>query len=270
MAKSSYVRITALDPEPVWQIDYRCAAPRGVCRVRTLPVLRGKVDALPEPLLGLVLTSDLQGMALEVSDNRLLGQVVAEELELLCDEGELPARDRVAVLLAGDFYANPEADQLGVSGDVWPVWLAFHERFRWVCGVAGNHDRFGNGVSPAASALRDGMHFIDAGQVELDGLKVAGVGGIVGKEARPQRHSEDTQRERVRRALTPMPQLLVMHEGPEVPESGLLGRAVVRELVDGAGAVVVSGHCHWPVSLVELASGTQLLNVDARVIVLTC
>ena len=253
----------------MWRIDYRCAAPRGVCRVRTLPVLRGKVNALPEPLLGLVLTSDLQGMALDVSDDRLLGEVVAEELELLCDGGELPPRRPGGGAARGDFYANPEADQLGVSGDAWPVWMAFHARFRWVCGVAGNHDRFGNGVSPVASALRDGMYFIDAGQVELDGLKVGGVGGIIGKEARPQRHSEDTQRERLRRALTPTPELLVMHEGPDVPESGLLGRAVVREVVDGAGAVVVSGHCHWPVSLVELASGTQLLNVDARVIVLT-
>ncbi|HEY4002042.1 MAG TPA: metallophosphoesterase, partial [Candidatus Xenobia bacterium] len=163
-------------------------------------------------------------------------------LAILSDHGVLPPRGQMGVLLAGDLYADPDADQLGVSGDVWPVWSAFWKRFRWVCGVAGNHDRFGAHVSPAASSLAEGMHFIDSGQVDLDGLRVGGVGGIIGKAGRPQRHTEVAQRGRHVRALSPTPQVLIMHEGPDVPVEGLRGRELVREMVDGVGTLVVSGH----------------------------
>jgi hypothetical protein len=40
-------------------------------------------------------------------------------------------------------------------------------------------------------------------------------------------------------------------------------------MIDQSGRpLVVRGHAHWPEPLVELASGVQVLNVDARVVVL--
>jgi hypothetical protein len=44
---------------------------------------------------------------------------------------------------------------------------------------------------------------------------------------------------------------------------------VIREvLLRHPPTVVVCGHCHWPEPLATLANGTQIVNVDSRMIVL--
>jgi hypothetical protein len=66
------------------------------------------------------------------------------------------------------------------------------------------------------------------------------------------------------------PDVLLMHDGPDAPAHRFRGSPLVREVIEscGDGPLVVRGHAHWKEALVELAGGAQVLNVDARLVVL--
>ena len=65
----------------------------------------------------LVIASDLQGVANAASgETRLVGQVLAEQLTMLAARGSIPPLPRTGVILAGDLYSAPEANQRGASG----------------------------------------------------------------------------------------------------------------------------------------------------------
>ncbi|MEZ6040302.1 MAG: hypothetical protein R3C20_07335 [Planctomycetaceae bacterium] len=75
----------------------------------------------------------------------------------------------MGVILAGDFYTVPNLDKRGGSGDVTSVWQAFARQFKWVVGVAGNHDIFGNSEAPA-QRISANSHYLDGQRVMLSGL----------------------------------------------------------------------------------------------------
>jgi len=268
------VRILDWSPSLIHEVSYRFAGQSGRAETASLLVTRATVESLPDGLDAIVLTSDLQGREWPSRSGmaaRLLGEVVAEELALLADLGTLPPADRVGVLLAGDFYAKPDlAAGRGGSGDVRVVWEAFRTRFRWVCGVAGNHDRFGTGPSDlAAFASFAGVIYLDGDVTNLDGLHVAGVGGIVGKASRDFRRTEDDYQATLNRLLLQEPDIVIVHGGPDIPGVNLRGSELVRScLLEASPTLLVCGHCHWDTPLQVLANGTQVCNVDARVVVL--
>jgi hypothetical protein len=237
-----------------------------------LPVLEGTVDALPDGVEALVVTSDLQGVELTRRPDatpRLLGEVVAERLAEHAAEGLLPPADRIGVILAGDLYGQPE--RRGGLGDVREVWQAFARRFRWVAGVAGNHDHFGDPGAQARFGREDRIHLLDEDAAQLDGLVVAGVGGIIGDPKRPFRRAEGDFLLATVNVLDLDPDLLVLHEGPDVPRTypEQVGNAQVRAAIgDRLGLLVVCGHRYWPEPLAQLPHGPQVLNVDHRVVVL--
>lgn len=173
------MRVIDWSPTPIHEVPYRLAGQSGRVETASLLVTVATVESLPDGLDALVLTSDLQGrewLTPPGGEARLLGEVVAEELAILAELGTLPSAGRVGVLLAGDFYAKPDlAAGRGGSGDVRLVWEAFRARFRWVCGVAGNHDRFGTTPSDlAALTSLPGVNYLDGDLATLDGLRVGG------------------------------------------------------------------------------------------------
>jgi len=57
---------------------------------------------------------------------RLLGEAAAEHLRRLCDRGGLPAANRLGVVLAGDFWAEPGCTRRGGGWErAGSVWSAF-------------------------------------------------------------------------------------------------------------------------------------------------
>lgn len=253
-------------------IPYLNAARGGGSEAVVLPVLEGTVDALPDGVDALVVASDLQGVELTHRPDdrrRLLGEVVADRLAELAAEGRLPPVERIGVILAGDLFAH--AARRGGLGDVRAVWRAFGQRFRWVAGVAGNHDHFGDPWKPASFGSEDRIHVLDEDAVQLDGLVVAGVAGIIGDPKRPFRRLEDDFLLAIVNVIDVEPDLLVLHEGPDVPRTypERVGNAQVRAAVDGRpGLLVVCGHRYWPEPLARIPGGPQVLNVDHRVVVL--
>jgi hypothetical protein len=64
--------------------------------------------------------------------------------------------------------------------------------------------------------------------------------------------------------------ILVSHDGPNVEGTDLPGWPSVRRTLESSPAtLVIRGHDHWPTPLATLANGTQVLNVEGRVCVLT-
>lgn len=268
------MRILSITAEPVTEIPFLNAGRRaGGFYEDRLPVHVATADRLPKGVRAVIATGDLQGRE-RFKDSqggplRLLGVVLPERLttEILPSFG-FPSSAETGVLLAGDFYTVPQLDRRGGSGDVTAVWSEFGSHFAWVVGVAGNHDMFGS-QSDSAPRFSGHVHYLDGGRVNLDGLKLAGIGGIIGNPRRPRRRSEEQYIGLLDSLIQHRTDVLLMHDGPDSPAHGLRGSAAIRGVIERhAPALVVRGHAHWSELLVELARGVQVLNVDARVVLI--
>ncbi len=267
------MRIAALDDAPVHELEFLEAAPGGGTQRRSLPFLCGEVLGLPPQLGALIVTSDLQGRAQrspgepEDAPLRLVGEAVAEELSALAELGLIPPLDRAGIVVAGDLFAAPDAAKKGATGDVRAVWRSLQRcGARWVVGVAGNHDLFGGDEGLAALRAEAGIHVLDGDRVRLDGLRIAGVGGITGNRRKPNRRPAEDFVAAVRDSLAGRPELVVLHEGPSGGE-GQRGNDRLRELLHGRSITAVCGHVHWRRPLAELGAA-QVLNSDGRVVIL--
>lgn len=261
------LRITGLDPDPLHEVPALNAGGRGLVEPIRIPVLRGRVAGLPPDLEALVVAADLQAMERPTGlrPPRLIGEVVVEALARLAEEEVIPPLAATGAVLAGDLWSDPACARRGGLGDVTPVWEAFEEACRWVVGVAGNHDAFGRSGPPRRPRAR----LLDGERVELDdGLWVAGVSGIIGREGKPWRRSDDGFADAVLDALAPGADLLVLHEPPEV-DARRRGSLTITDALEATGgaALVCCGHVFWPEPLAELA-GRQVLNANGRVVVL--
>lgn len=261
--------VIEIEQRPFHSVPY--TAPDGMPRLQRheLPLIRAEVDALPEGVEVLVCTADLQGR--EAPGGRLLGELLIDHLILLAEKGILPPPKRMGVLLCGDLYARTDLDRRGGNGDVRPVWRAFARHFRWVAGVAGNHDHFGASPKDLESFCQEvGIHYLDGHCVDIDGLRVAGIGGIMGNPRRPFRRAGTEFLNLLQGLLEHHPDILLLHEGPSGNHAATSrGNAEVRGTLEKSRPLLcVFGHGHWQAPLDILASGSCLLNVDARVVVL--
>lgn len=171
---------------------------------------------------------------------------------------------RTGVVLAGDLYSDPQARRRGGRGDVTDVWARFSDEFAWVVGVAGNHDE----LDLRAIARRDNASYLDGDSASHDGVRFAGVSGIIGTRARAQRREESEFLDHLVKALASDPDVVVLHEGPH-GDDGQRGNAAIGQWVDEHPALVICGHVHWQTPLHLRPRGGQTLNVDGRVVVLT-
>lgn len=235
---------------------------------KQLPIYVGEFEGGAADLDVLVLCSDLQGLVQEKETWDLLGTVLPSFLQLwLAVELDLEETAQIGALLCGDFYTN--LDKRGASGDIRVVWKAFGAAFDWVAGVAGNHDRFGTIEEEAAFKSTKNIHLLEAESVELAGLNIGGLSGIIGRADKPQRLEEATYLKHLKKLLRQDLDLLLLHESPDYPPLNLQGKASIREVIEQSPAArIASGHCHWTQLAVVLEGGTQVLNLDAKVLVL--
>jgi hypothetical protein len=270
------MRITGFNAKALAETPYLNAGrrPHEILEER-LPVFEASVDHLPEGIDALVATADLQFRERPNGKQRLGLRLLGETLpQWLADEvlPPLGVHDprRAGVLLCGDFYTVPALDRRGGSGDVTEVWRAFRDVFGWVAGVAGNHDSFGpDAAARPRFSHKGGLFYLDGEAIELPGLRIAGIGGIIGDPRKLQRRTEEDYLNALAMLLDRRPDVLLCHDGAEGLEHGQRGSPAVRELIElYPPTLVVRGHAHWHAPLAELSNGTQILNVDSRVVVL--
>lgn len=268
------MRIESIQVDPVCEIPFLNAGRRaGGHYVDQLPVHLGDVSGLPESVAALVVTADLQGRERldkkALRPPRLLGETLPHILKTeILPEMEI-REGRIGVLLAGDFYTVPALDKRGGSGDVTQVWWAFAGEFDWVAGVAGNHDTFGSKPNRRPQFHSQRIHFLDGDRKVADGLKLAGLSGIIGNPSRAWRRTEEEYCHALEQLLTSDTDIVIMHDGPNAPAERFRGSDSVRQVIEMLQPrLVVRGHSHWAKPLVELDNKVQVLNVDARVVVL--
>lgn len=268
------MRIIEFETKPVVFVPYLNAGQgAGGFYEEQLPVHVARVDRLPGGLSAIIATADLQGRErFEDSPGgplRLLGEALPTRLaQEILPALSLHDPGRIGVLLAGDFYTVPGLDRRGGTGDVTPVWNAFAENFLWVVGIPGNHDLFDespqNRIRLSARA-----RVVDGIEVEVSGLRIAGLGGIIGKTTRPHRRSEDDYLQTLGHLVQSRPEVLLMHEGPSGPNPGQRGLSQALEILCGSGVgLVIRGHAHWTQPFAEFEDGLQILNVAERMVVL--
>lgn len=252
------MKITKIEENAFAVLTYRNAGRDGMPHRTDLPLVWGEVDALPGTMAALVVAADLQGREDGPAD-RLLGLALVEKLLGLAQAGTLPEPKSVGVILAGDLYGVPGSSKRGGGGDVSEVWRAFAENFRWVAGVLGNHDSL-------EEALPANARVLDGDVIKRDGLRIAGLSGIIGSPERPHRRKAEAFTEWVELLAAERPDLLVLHQGPDRrPDPD---PSVAQALCRGRDLLVVCGHSPWRNPLLDLAGNNQVLNVDGRVVVL--
>jgi len=265
------MRLDTQTIQPIHYLRYLNAARGGGIESQALSFSTAKVTGMPEELDCLVLASDLQGVApswREGGANVLLGIQVAEELVTLADAGAIPQPERTGVVLAGDLYSAPGGDTRGATGDVRDVWHAFSESFRWVVGVAGNHDLFGTEKERQRVEALANVDILHGAIVERDGLSMGGVSYIVGNPKKAGRCEESEFFAALDLVLEAEPDLVVLHEGP-TGDRGQRGSMAVRQAIGAMPpSLVVCGHRHWDEPTANIG-GSQIVNVDARVLLLT-
>ena len=269
----SLMRIEKLDGSPFYSFPHRIAAGGGRTMSCPLNLYRGVLRGMPEAFDAILVASDLQGIAPPLSgegEMRLVGEVLAEHLVKLADEEKIPSAAKTGVILAGDLYSAPAADQRGVSGDVRSVWRAFAAGHRWVAGVAGNHDTFGSTTDDKESFEAESRtHLLDGRCEDLDGVRIGGVGGIIGDPAKPARREEKEFLRSMRHVLSREPRVLVLHHGPDAKRGELRGHPAIRQALDrSSGLLVICGHVYWDEPITDLRGGAQVLNADGRVVLL--
>jgi Icc-related predicted phosphoesterase len=232
-------------------------------------VLEGKVDELPEELDALIIASDLQGHMESEGELKLMGEILPEELKLLL-EIEYPNLnpENVGVLLCGDLFALEH--RRGGLGDVRSVYHAFKKHFKWVAGVAGNHDMIGTGNSKVkAFQFEKDIHYFENGNKTISQLSISGVGGIIGPTRKMNRWEEEDFLKAIKKQCLKKPEILLLHEGPDFEEENLFGNSAVRQIIESSPATLVFfGHRHWETPFHTLSNGTQLLNLEERTVIL--
>lgn len=270
------MKITNLKNAPVHTIPYKRVMPsrlqmEGVLPLQDhyWPVLEGKVDELPEELDALIIASDLQGHMESAGELKLMGEVMPEELSLLL-EIEYPNLNsgNVGVLLCGDLFALEY--RRGGLGDVRPVYHAFKKYFKWVAGVAGNHDMIGTANSEVKDfQLEKDIHYFENRNKTISELSISGVGGIIGSTRKMNRWEEEDFLKAIKKQCLKKPEILLLHEGPDFMEEKLLGNSAVRQVLESSPPTLVCfGHRHWETPFHTLSNGTQLLNLEERTVIL--
>jgi len=257
--------IIRIEEKAIEQIPFIYALGNGNKIYRKLPILEAEVESLPEGLEAIIATGDLQGV--DIDNGQLLGHTVARVLESLADRGTIPAKQKIGIILAGDLWAT--ANKRGGVGDVRAVWQAMASRFCWVAGVGGNHDCFGKSPQEMkAFRSRRGIYYFDGNLEEVNGLRLAGVSGIIGKPTKHFRRRERDFLKLIQKLVKKSPDVLILHEGPGDRARKLMGRESIRQvLINTKNLVTICGHSHWKIPKIELPLGSTVVNVDGRAIV---
>lgn len=253
------MKVFNIDNKPLSCLSYLNAGRDNTPHRTDLPLLRGQVDYLPDGLDALIMTSDLQRRENAPAD-RLLGLVLVEHLLQCANQGDIPDPQKIGVILAGDLYGAPGSSRRGGGGDITEVWQAFAEHFRWVTGVLGNHDEISQTLPEHATVL-------DLSMTKHVGLTIAGLSGIIGDPHRKNRRTEEDFVESVALLAYECPDILVLHQGPDRRPNP--DPAVERALAQASNLLVVCGHAPWEDPLMPMPNAVQVMNVEARVVVLS-
>ncbi len=270
------MKIEITSAEPIERFTYKVVAQGGKdhfgnVRLKDtyLPIYTGILKGCKsDEFDGLILTSDLQGNVIEKEEIKLLGEVLPDFLQLLL-KIEFPEikTEKVGVLLCGDLFAR--IDKRGGEGDVKAVWKTFKNCFGFVAGVAGNHDYFGSKSEFEEFQREKDIYYLDRQIRKIRGIKVGGIGGVIGRPDKLFRTEESEYLSELRKLLKKAPDLILLHEGPDSESPSRHGNEKIRKLIElSNNQIICFGHNHWDELLINKRNGNQYVNLDGKCLIL--
>ncbi|WP_254514043.1 metallophosphoesterase family protein [Anatilimnocola floriformis] len=245
------------EPELIHEIPFRTSGSSGP-RNRRLPVytVRYENSAGPQPTI--LATADLQGREKE-STNRLLGELLADEIERLQQAEDLPALD--LCLLCGDFYDYPDLNKLGGTGDVTSAFNALARIASETAAVLGNHDE----LNP--HELLTEVRVLDGKTFHSRSFTIGGVSGILGNPRKNNRKTEEEFLTAIEHCTDRCANVLLFHQGPQGNGPQQAGLDLINAALEPCrDLLVLCGHCHWDEPFHQ--EGQNLFcNVDGRVLI---
>jgi len=235
---------------------------------KELPIYLGGFENEKTNVDFLIICSDLQGMIEKDGAYKLVGEELPEFLRLLI-KIELTEKEnpKVGVLLCGDLFTS--LDKRGSSGDVRKVWLKFKDQFDWVVGVAGNHDRFGDGQEKETFQSIENIYLLHKEIKEIDNFKIGGISGIIGRQDKTNRVDEKEYLDYLKKVLNKELDFILLHETPDFPDLAFIGNSKIRAVIENESkSNICCGHCHWDKTLVEFDNKSLVMNVDSKVVIL--
>jgi Icc protein len=96
------------------------------------------------------------------------------------------------------------------------------------------------------------------------------LGGIIGRSNRNQRKSEEEFSKALKSITNKVPDITLLHQGPDDPLNEQFGQSFIREYLTKNGCgIVLFGHCHWDNIPYIKIGDNQILNVDNRLYLFT-
>lgn len=270
------MRVIEIDNIPIDTFTYKIVSSRDDCNYdgsrkiseKQLPILKGKVEISTKDIDALIIASDLQGNIDNGENSSLLGEQIAEYLKLLIELEFNILPQNVGIILAGDLYAT--LDKRGGYGDVRQVYLNFRDNFKWVIGVNGNHDKIGeNKVDEQQFKKVDKIYILHKQTKKIGNFTISGISGIIGNSLKPNRVEENEFLTSLKKLLVDKPDFIILHESPDYPDDKFEGNEKIRQIIESSPKnLIICGHRFWKEPLRELRNGSQILNVNERVIIL--
>ena len=234
--------ITDIEKEPIESIPFLTIPQNSIEPFEfNLPIYKGKINGLPKNIDAIIVTSDLQGVVNLKEEHTLLGEVLAEHLKLIFDI-YFPTidKEKTIVFLCGDLYAD--LIKRGQSGNPINVWKKFASIFGWTIGIAGNHDKFDN-IDDLM--IIKNIKFLKNEIFEIDGLKIGGLSGIIGRSDKNFRMQETDYLKALTNLLNKKPNILLTHLSPQILEKDLQGEEKVTTILEnGNRTTLFCGHSH--------------------------
>jgi 3',5'-cyclic-AMP phosphodiesterase len=137
-------------------------------------------------------------------------------------------------------------------------------------GIAGNHDSFGTEEEFNDFVKGQGINYLNENIINLEQHKWSGINGIIGRPDKANRINENDYYRYLKKNLNKQPDVILLHQVPSFPEFYLKGNDIIRGIINNSfPAIYICGHVEWKDKFfIEMSNGSQVLNVDNRVIIL--
>lgn len=261
------LQIEKIDALPFESIQYFTIPSGGTeAEIFSLPIYSGIIRNLPAAIDAIIVTSDLQGVVKLKDEYLLLGEYLAGNLKTILDLYYSKIdKGKVLVLLCGDLYTS--LVKRGDSGDPSEVWKRFSSVFGNVIGIAGNHDCFEHGSDSLNE--NNNICFLENGIVKFQGLTIAGLSGIIGRQDKNYRMPESDYLKALSELMKKDPDILLTHLSPEA--EGFQGEPQMTSLLERSSSTTLfCGNSHWETNQpVYLKNRTGIINADSKVFILT-
>ena len=273
-----------IDTHPAYRIQFLVPQSNSQLKLEAIEVFFGQIKLnIKTSIEALIITADLQGVVLRDTLSKELvtesfsnisleelnqmesdglieilpvGLVIPDNLKALLLERKISS-EKVLALLCGDLFGTTKR---GGSGEVTNIWENFENTFGKVVGVLGNHDILQADAS---------FHLLDGNIISFEGLQIGGISGVIGNPKKVNRKDPNTYRLLLTGILQKKPDIVIIHECPEVTTDSLPGREdLARWLKESRnGTFICTGHVPWNVLMADIPPH-KILNIEQRVVIL--